>query len=109
MKNLLWTQLISQSDNHQFCFSVACMACGRKWTSTPKIKTGTLLTEAVAREQAAEEAMRVLLACPICGLIICQSCVVTCGDLHVCHACAAALRQHEETTNYSTAYQERRT
>lgn len=107
MKELFWTQLISRSDKNQFCFSVTCMECGRKWTSTPKTRAGSLLTIEMAREQAAEEAMRMLRACPICGHIVCQSCVETCGDLHMCHACAAALRQHGETTNDRTAYQER--
>ena len=108
MKELLWTQLMSRSDDHQFCFSVTCMECGRKWTSTPQRKAGSLLTKEMAREQAAEEAMQVLRVCPICGHIVCQGCYVIFGDLHMCHACASVLRQHEQTTNDSTAYQERR-
>lgn len=108
MKELLRTQLISRSDKDQFRFSVTCMECGRTWTSTPKLKTGSLLTREMALEQAAEEAMQVLQACPICGHIVCQSCFGTCGDLHMCHACAAALRRHEETKYSRTVYPERR-
>lgn len=109
MKDLLRTQLISRSDKDQFCFSITCMECGRTWTSTPQMKTGSLLNKEMALEQAAEEAMQALHACPICGHIVCQSCFVTCGDLYLCHACAAALLRYEETAKSRTSYQERKT
>lgn len=97
MKHLLQAQLVNRSDQKQFCFSITCLECGKKWTSTPENKKEVFWNEDLARNRAAEEAMQLFRVCPICGHIVCQSCFVTCGDLHMCRACSNALHQHEGT------------
>lgn len=99
MKHLLRSQLVNRSDQNRFRFSITCLECGEKWTSTPENKKEVFWNEDFARDRAAEEAMQLFCVCPICGHIVCQSCFVACGDLHMCQACSIALNQHERTIN----------
>ncbi len=92
MKHLLRAQLASHSDHDQFCFSTACLECGRKWVSTPQNRKEALFDEDAARDRALEEALLVFRVCPICGNIVCKNCFESCNDLHMCRACSRTLR-----------------
>lgn len=93
MKYLLQAQLVNRSDRDQFCFSITCLECGRKWASTPESRKEVFFDEDAARDRALDEALQVFRVCPICGNIVCQNCFESCGDLHMCRACARTLHR----------------
>lgn len=92
MKHLLWAQLVNRSDHSQFCFSITCLECGKKWVSTPQDRKETALGEDAARGRALEEALQEFRVCPICGKIVCKNCFESCGDLHMCRGCSRTLK-----------------
>ena len=96
MKDLLKGYLVNQTDVERFRFSLACLECGKIWTSSLDMQKGAINDHDLAWEQAVEEAMQEFQFCPICGHIVCNHCLITCGDLSMCRACARELNQYEE-------------
>ena len=95
MKDLLKEYLVNRSDPERPHFSLACLECGKIWTSSPDIQKGAINNHDLALERAAEEAMQEFQFCPICGHVVCNHCLITCGDLSMCRACARELNQYE--------------
>lgn len=97
MKDLLKEYLVNRSDPKRSCFSLTCLECGKIWTSSLDMQKGAIDDYDLAWEQAVEEAMQEFQFCPICGHIVCNRCLITCGDLSMCRACARELNQYEGT------------
>ena len=113
MKHILSAQLIDDSDQEKFCFSLICKSCGSKWKSTPICfsKAGEQpLTEAKqiirnavyqrehtqAKERALCEAVQHFNLCPLCHNLVCNYCFVICDDLDMCRSCADHLEEKGE-------------
>lgn len=96
MKDLLKGYLVNQTDAERSRFSLVCSECGKIWSGSPDMQKGAINDYDPVREQTVEKAMREFQFCPICGHIVCPRCLLTCGDLTMCRACARELNQYEE-------------
>ena len=90
MKDMIWEHLIDRSDRNTVRYGLICPSCREEWVMTPRSTDEALSTEARKR-QAAEEAERLVDLCPLCGRLVCKTCMVAAGELHMCRSCAGRM------------------
>ena len=87
MREMILNHLINRSDQTHFRYALICPSCSQEWSSTQIAIQGTADPEA-HKMLAAEEAETCFHVCPLCGRLVCSSCMTAVGEMRMCKNCA---------------------
>ena len=113
MIHILPDQMLDNSSQEEFRFSILCAECGEPVCSVPVrfSKAGIMPAtdgkhivysalyereKESARRQAVKSIGEHFSLCPICGRLVCDRCFLVCDDLDMCAACAGRLKEDGE-------------
>ena len=87
MKDIILNHLINRSDRKQIRYTLICPSCSKEW-----ISAGFDMEKAAPpdtqKKQAAAEAEANFDICPLCGRLVCSSCMAAVGEMKMCKNCA---------------------
>jgi len=79
--------LIDRSDQTYARYALICPSCNREWCST-KLAAADDISAEEQKMLAAAEAEANFDICPLCGSLVCKSCMVAVGEMKMCHSCS---------------------
>ena len=87
MKEMVLNYLIDRSDQAYARYALICPSCNREWRSTQMAIANNVSAE-TQKKLAAAEAEANFDICPLCGSLVCRSCMVAVGEMKMCKNCA---------------------
>ena len=87
MKEIVLDHLIDRSDQQSVRYTLICQSCGEEWCSTSQSTEETQFPDN-QKMCAAAEAEQHFDVCPLCGSLVCNSCMKSVGDMKMCRNCA---------------------
>ena len=79
--------LIDRSDQTLVRYALICPSCNREWCSTQMAAADSVSVE-TQKQLAAAEAEADFDICPLCGSLVCHSCMAAVGEMKMCKNCA---------------------
>lgn len=90
VKEIVLDHLIDRSDQQSVCYTLICQSCGKEWVSSSQSVKDTQLPDN-QKTCAAAEAEQHFDVCPLCGSLVCNSCMKSVGDMKMCRNCASRM------------------
>lgn len=90
VKEIVLDYLIDRSDRQSVRYTLICQSCGEEWVSTPQSAKEKQFPDK-QKTCAAAEAERHFDVCPLCGSLVCNSCMKSVGDMKMCWSCASRM------------------
>ena len=87
MKEMVLNYLIERSDQAYARYALICPSCNREWCSTQMAVAHNVSAE-MQKKLAAAEAETNFDICPLCGRLVCNSCMAAVGEMKMCKNCA---------------------
>ena len=99
----LKSYMVDHANDQHFRFSMSCPICAYRWDSAAIAMSDRAISEGYtgkayqderiwALDEAACHAAAQFERCPICGKLVCKTCIVTNEDLTMCKSCLSRLK-----------------
>ena len=90
VKEIVLNHLIDRSDRQSVRYTLICQSCGEEWVSTLQSAKGAQSPDK-QKLSAAAEAEQYFDVCPLCGSLVCNSCMKSVGGMKMCRNCASRM------------------